>query len=80
MNRKPVIDENSRNVEEIVISLEERQELLNKFIKIIKYKFHKIEHCKIYKSLNDSTVSKFVTRKWIERMVYQAVNVLSTRI
>ena len=25
-----------------------------------------MEHCKIYKLLNDSTVSKFVTKKWIE--------------
>ena len=25
-----------------------------------------MEHCKISKSLSDSTVSKFVTKKWIE--------------
>ena len=34
VNRKPVTDENSRNVEEIVISLEKRQELLNKLIQV----------------------------------------------
>ena len=26
--------------------------------------------------LNDSTVSKFVTKKWIQEMIYQAVNIL----
>ena len=25
-----------------------------------------MEHCKVSKSLSDSTVSKFVTKKWIE--------------
>ena len=31
-----------------------------------KDKYYKLEHQKIYKLLNDSTVSKFVTRKFIE--------------
>ena len=29
-------------------------------------KYYKIGHCKISKLLNDPTVPKFVTRKWIE--------------
>ena len=32
------------------------------------------------KILNDSTVSKFVTKKWIEINSYQAVNILPTKI
>ena len=34
----------------------------------------------ISKLLNDSTVSKFVTKKWIKVMIYQVVNILETRI
>ena len=51
-------DLNSRNVEEIVIPPEKRQEILNNLGQILYYKIHKL--------LNNSTVSKFVTRKWIE--------------
>ena len=51
-------DLNSRNVEEIVIPPEKRQEILNNLGQILYYKIHKL--------VNNSTVSKFVTRKWIE--------------
>ena len=37
-----------------------------------------MEHFKIFKLLNDSAVSNFVTRKWFI-MIDQAVNILSTR-
>ena len=39
-----------------------------------------MEHPKISKLLNDSTVSKFVTRKWIEVNDLSGVNIPSTRI
>ena len=51
-------DLNSRNVEEIVIPPEKGQEILNNLGQILYYKIHKL--------VNNSTVSKFVTRKWIE--------------
>ena len=47
-----------------------------------------MEHYKIFKSLNDSTVSKFVTKKWIKvndlssgknSVDKQVVNILSTK-
>ena len=47
---KPVIDENSRNVEEIVIPPEKRQEIFKKLRQV----------------LTDSNFSIFLTRKWIE--------------
>ena len=43
--------------EEIIIPVEKREKILN----IIK-----MEHYKISKLLSDSTVSKFVTKKWVE--------------
>ena len=43
--------------EEIIIPVEKREIILN----IIK-----MEHYKISKLLSDSTVSKFVTKKWVE--------------
>ena len=43
--------------EEIIIPVEKREKILN----IIK-----MEHYKISKLLNDSKVSKFVTKKWVE--------------
>ena len=52
------LDENLRNVEEIIIPLDKRDEILNKLRKVLK----KMEHYKITKPLNDSTVSKFVTK------------------
>ena len=62
---KPVIDENSRNsnsnqrnVDEIFIPPEVRRN-----IKRIKTSIIKMEHCKISKLLNHSTVSKLVTKK-----------------
>ena len=39
-----------------------------------------MEHYKIYKLLNDSTVSKFVTKKWVGVIIYQVVNILLTKI
>ena len=47
---------NSRNVEEIVIPQGKRREI----------KTSKMEHDIISKLLNDSAVSKCVTKKWIE--------------
>ena len=53
---------NSRNVEEIVISPEKRQEIFKQIkTSIIKWNTNKIS-----KLLNDSTASKFVTIKWME--------------
>ena len=59
VKQKPVTDENSRNVEEIIIPPEKREEILNELRKIL-------EHCKISKLLNDSSISNFVKRKWIK--------------
>ena len=50
---KPMSVSNSKNNEEINIVPE-------------KEKYYKIEHCKISKLLDESTVSNFVTRKCIE--------------
>ena len=38
-----------------------------------------MEHFKISKLFNDLTVSKFVTKKWIEVNIYLVVNILSTK-
>ena len=57
VKQKPVIDENSRNVGEIIIPPEKREEILNKLRQVL------MEHYKIPKLLNNSTVSKFVTKK-----------------
>ena len=51
---------NSRNSEEIIIPPEQKEEILHDLTSIVK-----IKHCRI-KLLNDSTVSKYLTRKWIE--------------
>ena len=40
----------------------------------------KMEHYKISKLLNDSTVSKFVTKNGLNWMIYQMVNILLTKI
>ena len=48
---------NSKNVEEIIILLEKRDK-----IKQIEKSIIKMEHYKISKLLNDSTVSKFATK------------------
>ena len=37
-------------------------------------------HYKISKLLDDSTVSKLVTKKWVEVMIYQVINIISTKI
>ena len=58
---KPIIDESSRNVEEIVTQ-KTIQEILNKLRQVLL----SIEHHKIFKFLNDSAVSRFVARKWVE--------------
>ena len=39
-----------------------------------------MEHYKISKLLNDSTVPTFVPKKWIEVIIYQVVNILLTKI
>ena len=39
-----------------------------------------MEHYKISKLLNDSSVTKFVAKKWIEVMIYQVVNILLTKM
>ena len=58
---KHVIDENPRNVEEIFIVPEKENKYKENKTSIIK-----MEKYKMYKLLNDSTVSKFVTKKWIQ--------------
>ena len=58
LKQKPVINENSRNVEEIIIPREKKRGN----IKRIKASIIKIKHHKIFKLLNNSTVSKFVTK------------------
>ena len=55
-------NENSRHFEEIIIPLEKKR----RNIKQIEKSFIKLEHYKISKLLNDSIVSKFLTKKWIE--------------
>ena len=62
METKPVTNNSSRNVEEITIPPEKREEILNK----IKTSIKKIEHYKISKLLRNSSESKLVTRNWIE--------------
>ena len=61
MKPKPVIDKNSRDVEELVYFNKKRWRII-KWIKTI---IIKAEHHKISKFLNDRTGSKFVARKWI---------------
>ena len=53
------IDENPRNVKEIIVPPEKRE---RKNIKRIKASIIKMEHYKISKLLNNSSVSKFVTK------------------
>ena len=62
METKPVTNNSSRNVEEITIPPEKREEILKK----IKTSIIKIEHYKISKLLRNSSESKLVTRNWIE--------------
>ena len=52
----------TKPVEEITIPPEKKR----KCIKWIKINITKIEHYEISKLLNDSTVSKFITKTWIE--------------
>ena len=59
---KPLPVANSRNDEDINIPSEKTEEIFKR----IKTSIIKMEYHKISKLLNDSTVSKFVTRKWIE--------------
>ena len=68
--------ENLRDVKEIIILTEKREEFFNK---LRQEKNHKMEHFKISKLLNDSTVLKFVTRKWIEVHDLSIGNILSTK-
>ena len=62
---KPVIDENLRNVEEIVIPSEKK----GRNIKQIKTSIIKMEHYKISTLLNNSTVSKFVRKNGLKEMI-----------
>ena len=68
--------ENLRDVKEIIIPTEKREEFFNKLRQVKNYK---MEHFKISKLLNDSTVLKFVTRKWIEVHDLSIGNILSTK-
>ena len=70
-------DENSRNVEEITILSEKREDILNQLNPI---QYYKMEHHKISKLLNNLTVSKFVSRKWIQVDDLPANNFLSIKI
>ena len=58
---KPAVDESSRDVEETIIPPEKRRKNIRRIKTVIK-----MEHYKIFKLLNDSTVSKFGTKKWIK--------------
>ena len=59
VKQKSVTNGDTRNVEEIIIPPEEREEMLNKLRQV------KMEHYEISKLSNDSTVSKFVTKnRW----------------
>ena len=60
MKTKHIIDGNSRNVKEIVIPLQKRQEILTN-----KDKYHRMKHHKISRVLKNSTLSNFVRRKGI---------------
>ena len=51
-------------IEEIIIPPEKKKKTRN--IELIKTSITKMEHNKISKLLNNSTVSKFVTKKWDE--------------
>ena len=70
-------DESSRNVEEITILSEKREDILNQLNPI---QYYKMEHHKISKLLNNLTVSKFVSRKWIQVDDLPATNFLSIKI
>ena len=48
-------------------------------IKPIKTSSIKMEHYKTSELLDDSTVSKFVTKKWIKINDFQVVNILLTK-
>ena len=69
-------------VEEIIIPLEKKKdEILNKLRKVL---YIKMEHFIKSKLLNDSTVSRFVT-KWVQVnesiwMIYQVFNILLAKI
>ena len=56
---KPVPEVNSRNVEKIVIPPQIRQKIPRS-----QEKYYEMEHYKTSKLVSDSTVPKFVTRKW----------------
>ena len=60
---KPVSDENLRDAEEIIIPSEKKKRRSTKQIKKI---IIKLQHHKVSTLLNNSTVSKFLTRRWIE--------------
>ena len=74
MKPKPLPKANSRNVEEIVILPEKRQKNTKRF----RINPTKMEHCKTSNLLNDSTISKSLTRKYM--IYHQAFNILLTRI
>ena len=57
MQPKDVTEANLKNVQKIVIPPDKRQEI-HRY-----YKIYKMEHYRLYKLINNSTVSKSVTRK-----------------
>ena len=59
--KTPVIDENLGNVEEIIIPPEKREKTLNKLRRIIK-----TEHHKISRLLDDSALTKFLTKNRLQ--------------
>ena len=59
---KHIIDENQKNIEEITIPPEKKEIS----IKQIKINIIKMEYYKISRLINDSTVSKFATSKWVK--------------
>ena len=54
-------DENPRNIEKNNYSTRKKRNVIK-----IEKSIIKMEHCKISKILNDSTVYKFATKKWIK--------------
>ena len=67
---KLVHDENSRNIEEIVIAPEKREEILNEL-----RQYYKMKHYKISKFLHDSAVSNLKPKNKLTEIIYQAFNI-----
>ena len=76
VKQKPVIGENSINFEEVIIPPEKKRGNVERIKTII----IKMEHYKISQLLNDSTVSKFVTKNGSKYIIYQVANILLKKI